>query len=258
MVDSHLEGEGAQRVEVEVRLSNESSGTSETRYRVHSSHKSQRSLSRSKTSSHQRRSKRLENRSKSKEKAKEGRTKSRERNSGYEGTISDSDGEEDSKDTCEDLSSKDPEDYLGIFSAVVEQEEWPMPIWFKMFRQTLRGAAQNWFDDLDPKSVDCYEKLSQKFLEEFLQQKRYAKDPTEINGIKRRLNEGLQAFTDRFKSESSHIKGVPPVLHISAFMHGHEHLELAKKLNDKIPKTADEMHGYTISSLIDTAYWSSE
>ncbi|GJS33213.1 hypothetical protein Tco_0531595 [Tanacetum coccineum] len=93
------------------------------------------------------------------------------------------------------------------------------------------------FDDLDPKSVDSF----QKFLEEFSQQKRYAKDSTKIHGIKRRLNKGLQAFMDRFKSESSHIKGVSPVLHISTFMHDHEYPELAKKLNDKIPKTVDEM-----------------
>nr|GEV78406.1 reverse transcriptase domain-containing protein [Tanacetum cinerariifolium] len=63
----------------------------------------------------------------------------------------------------------------------------------------LGGGAQNWFDDLDPKSVDSFEELSQKFLEEFSQQKRYAKDPTEIHGIKRRQNEGLQAFMDRDK-----------------------------------------------------------
>ncbi|GJW76064.1 reverse transcriptase domain-containing protein [Tanacetum coccineum] len=107
-------------------------------------------------------------------------------------------------------------------------------------RQTLEGAARNWFDDLDPKSVDSFEELSHNFLEEFSQQKIYAKDPTEIHGIKRRQNEGLQAFIDRFKSESSHIKGVPPVLHISAFMHGYSHPELAKKLNEKIPKTVDE------------------
>ncbi|GJX97824.1 hypothetical protein Tco_0353622 [Tanacetum coccineum] len=80
-----------------------------------------------------------------------------------------------------------------------------------------------------------------EYEEEFLQQKRYAKDPTEIHDIKRRQNKGLQAFMDRFKSESSHIKGVPPVLRILAFMHGHGHPELAKKLNDKIPKTMDEM-----------------
>ncbi|GJR90728.1 hypothetical protein Tco_0214739 [Tanacetum coccineum] len=92
-----------------------------------------------------------------------------------------------------------------------------------------------------PKSVDGFEELSNKFLEEFSQQKRYEKDPTEIHGIKRKPNEGLQAFMDRFKAESAHIKGVPPVLRISAFMHGHDHPELAKKLNEKIPKTVDEM-----------------
>ncbi|GKE17966.1 hypothetical protein Tco_1425543, partial [Tanacetum coccineum] len=31
------------------------------------------------------------------------------------------------------------------------------------------------------------------------------------------------------------------MLRISAFMHGHRHPELAKKLNDKILKTMDEM-----------------
>ncbi|GKD30003.1 hypothetical protein Tco_1240781 [Tanacetum coccineum] len=102
--------------------------------------------------------------------------------------------------------NKDPKDHLGIFSTAAEQEEWLMPIWCKMFRQTLGGATRNWFDDLDPKSVDSFEELSQKLLEEFSQQKRF-----------------------------------PPVLRISAFMHGHGHPELAKKLNDKIPKTVDEM-----------------
>ncbi|GJW96850.1 reverse transcriptase domain-containing protein [Tanacetum coccineum] len=103
------------------------------------------------------------------------------------------------------------------------------------------GAARNWFNDLEPISVDSFDKSSHKFLEEYSQQKRYAKDPTKIHGIKRRQNEGLQAFMDGFKSESSHIKGVPPVLRISAFMNGHGHSELAKKLNDKIPQTVDEM-----------------
>ncbi|GJX28574.1 reverse transcriptase domain-containing protein [Tanacetum coccineum] len=41
--------------------------------------------------------------------------------------------------------------------------------------------------------------------------KRYDKDPTEIHGIKRKPNEGIQAFIDRFKAESAHIKGVPSV-----------------------------------------------
>ncbi|GKE17974.1 hypothetical protein Tco_1425551 [Tanacetum coccineum] len=105
--------------------------------------------------------------------------------------------------------NKDPEDHLSIFSAAAKQEEWHMPV--------------------------C------KFLEEFSQQKRYDKDPTEIHGIKRKPNEGLQVDMDRFKAESAHIKGVPPVLRISVFMHRNGHPELAKKLNDKIPKMVNEM-----------------
>ncbi|GJZ22337.1 reverse transcriptase domain-containing protein [Tanacetum coccineum] len=111
---------------------------------------------------------------------------------------------------------QDLEDHLSIFSAAAEQEEWPMPVWCKMFCQTLSGSARNWFDSLDPKSVDGFEELSNKFLEEFSQQKRHDKDLTEIHDIKRKPNEGLQAFMDHFKAESLHIKGVPPVLRGSA------------------------------------------
>ncbi|GJV70171.1 hypothetical protein Tco_1485680 [Tanacetum coccineum] len=57
-----------------------------------------------KTSSHLRRSERLKNKSKSKAKPREGRTKSRTRRHEYKGTSLDSDHEEDSKDTYEDLS----------------------------------------------------------------------------------------------------------------------------------------------------------
>ena len=67
------------------------------------------------------------------------------------------------------------------------------------------------------------------------------KDSTKIHGIKQNPNEGIQAFMDRFKDKSSHIKGVPPILRIYGFMNGHGHLKLAKKLNNKTPKTIDEM-----------------
>ncbi|GKE87326.1 hypothetical protein Tco_1564801, partial [Tanacetum coccineum] len=85
------------------------------------------------------------------------------------------------------------------------------------------------FDD-EGDFKDTYEDLNSPY-------KRHKPTPV----IKRRPSEGLQTFMDRFKSKSSHIKGVPPVLRISAFMHSHGHPELAKKLNDKIPKTMDKM-----------------
>ncbi|GKF23052.1 hypothetical protein Tco_0075374 [Tanacetum coccineum] len=137
----------------------------------------------------------FEDQSITKEKTRRERSKSRGKRSGHQETSSESKYEEGLKDTWEDLNSpykrpkptpftqritrfqyhrraklprnirvyeenKDLEDHLGIFSAAAGQEEWSMPIWCKMFRQTLSGAAQNWFDDLDPKSVDSFEELS--------------------------------------------------------------------------------------------------
>ncbi|GJY27674.1 reverse transcriptase domain-containing protein [Tanacetum coccineum] len=266
------------------RFSLESFGTSDTHRQTRSTSKSQKTPSKNKEPTHLRRSRRLEDRSTTKEKARRERSKYTRKSSGHQEISSDSEHEDGSEDADEDLNSpykrpkptpftqritrfkyhrrvklprnirvykenKDLGDHLGIFSATAEQEEWPMPVWCKMFYQTLGGATQNWFDDLDPKSVDNFEELSQKFLEDISQQKRYAKDPTEIHNIKRRQNEGFQAFMDRFKSKSSHIKGVPPVLRISAFMHGHGHPELVKKLNNKIPKTVDELFERVRASL---------
>nr|GEW34697.1 reverse transcriptase domain-containing protein [Tanacetum cinerariifolium] len=185
----------------------ESFGTSDTRRQAHSASKSQRTPSKNKEPTHLRRSRRLEDRSITKEKTKRERSKSRRKRFGHQETSSDSEHEEGSEDAYEDLDlpykrpkrtpftqritrfkyhmrakiprnirvyegNKDPKDHLGIFSAAAEQEEWPMPIWCKMFCQTLGGVTQNWFDDLDPKSVDNFKELNKNFLEEFLKQKR--------------------------------------------------------------------------------------
>ncbi|GJW19476.1 hypothetical protein Tco_0026912 [Tanacetum coccineum] len=165
----------------------------------------------------------MEDQSITKEKERRERSKPKGKRSRHQETSSDFEREEGSEDAYEDLNSpykrpkptpftqritcfkyhmraklpqnirvyegnKDPEDHLGIFSAAAKQKEWLMPVWCKMFCQTLGGAARKWFDDLDPKSVDSFKELSKKFSEEF-----------------------------------------------------HNNRELAKKINDKIPKMMDEM-----------------
>ncbi|GKC13567.1 hypothetical protein Tco_1010349 [Tanacetum coccineum] len=203
------------------RFSLESSGTSDTHKQTRSASKSQRTPSKNKEPAHLRRSRRLEDRSITKEKARRERSKPRGKSFGHQETSSDFEYEEGSKDAYEGLNSPYKRPKPTAFTQIITR--------FK-YHGGQSSLETSGFDE-----------VSQKFLEEFSQQKRYAKDPTEIHGIKRRQNEGLQAFMDRFKSKSLHIKGVPLVLRILDFMHGHGHPELAKKLNDKIPKTVDEM-----------------
>nr|GEV20836.1 reverse transcriptase domain-containing protein [Tanacetum cinerariifolium] len=162
------------------QFSLESTGMSDTRGEIHSVGKGQKGLSRGKEPSHLRRSKRLKNRSQKKERAR-----SKKSNPKKEGQNTKKQAQTQSTMKRAKLprnirvyeGNKDPEDHLSIFSSTAKQEEWSMPIWCKMFRQTLGRAIRIWFDDSDPK----------------------------------------------------------------IFMHGHGHPELAKKLNEKIPKMVDEM-----------------
>ncbi|GKE25079.1 hypothetical protein Tco_1436591 [Tanacetum coccineum] len=151
------------------RFSLESSSTSDTCKQTRSASKSQRTPSKNKEPTLLRRSRRLEDRSITKEKVRKERSKPKGKRFGHQETSSDSKREEGSEDACEDLNSpykrpkptlftkritrfkyhrrvklpqnirvyernKDPEDHLGILSAVTEQEEWLMPVWCKMFR----------------------------------------------------------------------------------------------------------------------------
>nr|GEV28858.1 reverse transcriptase domain-containing protein [Tanacetum cinerariifolium] len=145
--------------------------------------------------------------------------------------------------------SEDPEDHLKIFQAAAKTERWAMPTWCHMFNSTLTGNARVWFDDLSPESIDSYDDLKKAFLENYLQQKKYIKDPIELHNIKQRDGESTKDFVKRYKLESKDVKGAPECMRISEFVHGIINPELIKRLHDKIPKIVDEMMRVTTSFL---------
>ncbi|GKB62501.1 hypothetical protein Tco_0918687 [Tanacetum coccineum] len=97
------------------------------------------------------------------------------------------------------------------------QGEWPMPVWCRMFQQTLDGKARAWFDKLPSGSIDNWGSLQEKFLNRF--------------GMRK----------ERWVSESNAIPNVPELMQISSFMSSHKCPELAKRFSDNVPKTVDEM-----------------
>ncbi|GJU90302.1 hypothetical protein Tco_1302725 [Tanacetum coccineum] len=140
------------------RFSLEPFGTSDTYKKTRSARQSQRTPSKNKEPSQLRRPRRLEDRITTKEKARREMSKPRGKRYGHQETSTDSEHEEGSEDTYEDLNlpykrpkptpftqritrfkyhrraelprnirvyegNKDPEDHLGIFSAAAEQEE---------------------------------------------------------------------------------------------------------------------------------------
>ncbi|GJU75278.1 reverse transcriptase domain-containing protein [Tanacetum coccineum] len=129
--------------------------------------------------------------------------------------------------------------HLG--SAAAKTERWAMPTWCHMFNSTLIGNAQVWFDDLPPESINSYDDLREAFLKNYLQQKKYIRDPIVLHNIKQRDGESTEDFIQRYKSESGNVKGAPECMRISGFVHGITNPELIKRFHEKIPKTVDEM-----------------
>ncbi|GJS83624.1 reverse transcriptase domain-containing protein [Tanacetum coccineum] len=78
--------------------------------------------------------------------------------------------------------------------SAAKTERWAMPIWCYMFNSTLTGNARVWFDDLPKESIDSYDDLKKAFLENYLQQKKYIKDPVEIYNIRQRDGESTEEF----------------------------------------------------------------
>nr|GEU45679.1 reverse transcriptase domain-containing protein [Tanacetum cinerariifolium] len=139
--------------------------------------------------------------------------------------------------------------YIEIFQAAAKTERWAMPTWCHMFNSTLTRNARVWFDDLPTKSIDSYDHLKKAFLKNYLQQKKYIKDPIELHNIKQRDGESTEEFLRRYKLESRDVKGAAECMRIFGFLYEITKPELIKRLHDKIPKTVDEMMRVTTSFL---------
>nr|GEY86115.1 reverse transcriptase domain-containing protein [Tanacetum cinerariifolium] len=125
-----------------------------------------------------------------------------------------------------------------------------MPVTLRhMMEAKIRRNARVWFDDLLPELIDTYDDLKKAFLENYLQQEKYIKDPIELHNIKQRNGESTDDFVRRYKLEIRDVKGAPECMRISGFVHGITNPELIKRLHDKISKTVDEMMRVTKSFL---------
>ncbi|GJR71508.1 reverse transcriptase domain-containing protein [Tanacetum coccineum] len=137
--------------------------------------------------------------------------------------------------------STDPADHLNRFSMAANSGEWPMPVWCRMFQQTLDGGARGWFESLPLNSINEWYQLREAFTTRYSIRRACYKEPHEITKVVRRANETLPAFKERWTVETGLIMGVPEVMRISSFMDSIKSPELAKRFSSNIPKTVDEM-----------------
>nr|GEV94406.1 reverse transcriptase domain-containing protein [Tanacetum cinerariifolium] len=84
-----------------------------------------------------------------------------------------------------------------------------MPVWCRMFQQTLDGPAKGWFEQMPNRCIDGWADLREKFTKRFALGRKCSKDPTKISKIDRKANETLLNFKERWTEEMGYIQRVP-------------------------------------------------
>nr|GEU43592.1 hypothetical protein [Tanacetum cinerariifolium] len=112
----------------------------------------------------------------------------------------------------------DPKDHLSHFTNAANSGEWLMPVWCRMFQQSLDGSARGWFERLPHDNINEWADLREAFASKYSVRRACFKEPYEISKIVIKSNESLTVFKERWTVETGFIMGVPEVMKISSFM----------------------------------------
>nr|GEU70101.1 reverse transcriptase domain-containing protein [Tanacetum cinerariifolium] len=127
-----------------------------------------------------------------------------------------------------------------------------MPVWCRMFQQTLDGLVRGWFERLPRDNINEWTDLRDAFVARYSVRRTCFKEPHEITKIIRRANGSLTAFKERWKVEIGFIMGVPEVMKIirSWIQSSHPSWLSAFRTSNELPKgETREAHRKTSLSL---------
>ncbi|GJQ97109.1 hypothetical protein Tco_0008248 [Tanacetum coccineum] len=102
--------------------------------------------------------------------------------------------------------STDPDNHITRFVGAANQGEWEMPVWCRMFQQTLDGPATGWFDRMPNGCIDNWTDLREKFTKWFALRRKCSRDPTEVLKIIRLAQETLSDFKECWTEEMGTFK----------------------------------------------------
>ncbi|XP_073030621.1 uncharacterized protein [Primulina eburnea] len=111
----------------------------------------------------------------------------------------------------------------------------------RVFLGTLVRSAQQWFNTLQPNSIQSFEDFSTAFLHRFASSKRHQKNYLSLFVMKQQEAETLREFVQRFNSAALEIPAATPDIMISAFTQGLRGGEFFKSLVKKPPASYDDL-----------------
>jgi hypothetical protein len=84
----------------------------------------------------------------------------------------------------------------------------------------LKGVATEWFGNLKPQSINSFDMLGRKFLNQFLAVRRRKKNPTYLLSLVQGKAESLKDYLQRFNQEKLIVENPDEQTILSALMNG--------------------------------------
>ncbi|XP_075483778.1 uncharacterized protein LOC142523930 [Primulina tabacum] len=135
----------------------------------------------------------------------------------------------------------DPEEQLERFENAALLHQYSDGVRCRVFLGTLVRSAQQWFNTLQPNSIQSFEDFSAAFLHRFVSSKRHQKSYLSLFVMKQQEAETLREFVQRFKIAALEIPAATPDNMISAFTQGLRGGEFFKSLVKKPPSSYDDL-----------------
>ncbi|XP_075482628.1 uncharacterized protein LOC142522920 [Primulina tabacum] len=135
----------------------------------------------------------------------------------------------------------DPEKHLGRFENAALLHQYSDGIRCRVFLGTLVRSAQQWFNTLQPNSIQSFEDFATAFSHRFASSKRHQKNYLSLFVMKQQEAETLREFVQRFNNAALEIPAATPDIMISAFTQGLRGGEFFKSLVKKPPSSYDEL-----------------
>ncbi|XP_073278732.1 uncharacterized protein [Primulina huaijiensis] len=135
----------------------------------------------------------------------------------------------------------DPEEHLGRFENAALLHQYSDGVRCRVFLGTLVRSAQQWFNTLQPNSIQSFEDFATAFLHRFASSKRHQKNYLSLFVMKQQEAETLREFVQRFNSAALEIPAATPDIMISAFTQGLRGGEFFKSLVKKPPSSYDDL-----------------
>ncbi|XP_073291138.1 uncharacterized protein [Primulina huaijiensis] len=135
----------------------------------------------------------------------------------------------------------DPEEHLGRFENAALLHQYSDGVRCRVFLGTLVRSAQQWFNTLQPNSIQSFEDFATAFLHRFASSKRHQRNYLSLFVMKQQETETLREFVQRFNSAALEISTATPDIMISAFTQGLRGGEFFKSLFKKPPSSYDDL-----------------